>query len=65
MIRKAKSEYFLQLNPRDPSKFWKTVKYRNKQQSVILALVQDENTASTDSQKAEVLNSFFASCFNS
>ena len=66
VIRKAESEYFLQLllNPRDPGKLWKAVKYLNKQQSVIPALVQDEITASTDHQKAEVLNTFFVSCFS-
>ena len=64
LLRKAKSEYFLQLNPKDSSKFWKAVKYLNEQQSVIPDLVQDQIIASTDRQKAEVLNSFFANCFN-
>ena len=61
LLRRAKSDYFLQLNPKDSGKFWKAVKYLNKQQSVIPDLVQDQTTASTDRQKAEVLNS---NCFN-
>ena len=35
MLRKAKANYFKNLNPRDSKKFWKAVKYLNKEQSTI------------------------------
>ena len=45
-------------------KFWKAIKYLNKQQSTIPTLQQGEQTASTDQQKAALLNSYFSACFN-
>ncbi len=64
MLRRAKADYFKPLNPRDSKKFWKAVKYLNKQQSTIPTLQQGELIATTDLDKAETLNSFFSSCFN-
>ena len=64
MLRRAKPDYFKHLNPRDSKRFWKAVKYLNKQQSTIPTLQQGELTAKTDLDKAETLNSFFSSCFN-
>ena len=64
MLRRAKANYFKNLNPRDSKKFWKAVKYLNKQQSTIPILQHGEQTASTDLQKAELLNMFFSASFN-
>ena len=56
LLRKAKSRYFHQLNPKDSKKFWKSVKYLNKKQSTIPTLQSDDVT---DQEKASKLNSFF------
>ena len=64
MLRRAKANYFKNLNPRDSKKFWKPVKYLNKQQSIIPILQHGEQTANTDLQKAELLNTFFSASFN-
>ena len=59
-----KANYFKNLNPRDSKKFWKAVKYLNKQQSTIPTLLQGDQIASSDIHKAELLNAFFSSCVN-
>jgi len=64
LLRKAKSDYFQQLNPRDSKSFWKAVKYLNKTPSGIPALVYENVEANTDKEKADLLNNFFSSCFN-
>ena len=63
-IRSAKLAYFRKLNPKDPKKFWKAVKFLNKKQKSIPTLIVGDTTASTDREKANLLNSFFHSCFN-
>ena len=65
LLRKAKSDYFQQLNPHDSKSFWKAVKYLNKSPTGIPALVYENVEASTDKEKADLLNNFFSSCFNS
>ena len=64
MLRRAKANYFRNLNPRDSKQFWKAVKYLKKQQCTIPTLEQSGLTANTDLQKAECLSDFFSSCFN-
>ena len=64
LLRKAKSHYFHQLNPKDSMKFWKSVKYLNKKQSTIPALESDGVLYVTDQENASKLNCFFSSCFN-
>ena len=64
LIRRAKTSYFKNLNPRDSKKFWKAVKFLNKQQSTIPTLLQGDQTATSDVEKAELLNAFFSTCFN-
>ena len=63
-IRSAKLAYSRKLNPKDPKKFWKAVKFLNKKQKSIPTLTLGDTTASTDREKANLLNSFFHSCFN-
>ena len=64
LLRKAKSDYFQQLNPCDRKSFWKAVKYLNKTPSGIPVLVYENVEANTDKEKADLLNNFFSSCFN-
>ena len=64
LLRKAKSDYFQQLNPHDSKSFWKAVKYLNKSPTGIPALVYENVEASTDREKADLLNNVFSSCFN-
>ena len=64
LLHRAKADYFKHLNPRDPKKFWKAVKHLNKQQATIPTLQKGELTAKSDLDKAEMLNTFFSSCFN-
>ena len=64
MLRRAKLNYFRKLNPRDPKKFWKTVKLVNMNKQPIPTLSHDGRIADSDGDKANMLNSFFYSCFN-
>ena len=63
-LRAAKKAYFRKLNPRDPKSFWKAVKFLAKKPQSIPTLVQGDTTATTDYDKANLLNSFFHLCFN-
>ena len=56
MLHKARSLYFL--NPKDSKQFWKTVKYVNIKQSTIPVLELEGSTAKSDTEKAEMLNTF-------
>ena len=65
-LRQAKQAYFRKLNPRKPKEFWQAMKHLRKQQSSIPTLTDDDGTvAHTSTEKAEMLNTFFAKCFNS
>ena len=63
-IRSAKLSYFRKLNPRDPKKFWKAIKCLNKKPNSMPTLTLGDTTAVTESEKANLLNSYFHSCFN-
>ena len=63
-LRRAKRAYFRNLNPKNPKKFWKAMKYLNKSQCSIPTLSHDDATVQTDIGKADLLNSFFSSCYN-
>ena len=65
MFRQAKRVYFQDVNHCNNKKFWKIVKRLTKCRSAIPSLqVDDTVTAHTDSEKANLLNNFFTSCFN-
>ena len=65
LLRKAKSSYFKNLNPKGNSKkFWSAVKYLNKKHNSIPVLNYGSIAANTNEEKAEVFNSFFSTCFN-
>ena len=63
-LRHARKVYFNSLNPKDPKKFWKVVKYLNKNRQAIPTLIKDRVVAYNDSNKGNMLNAFFSSCFN-
>ena len=64
-LRNAKSSYFKNLNRKGSSKkFWSAVKYLNKKHNSIPVLNHGSMTANTNEEKAEMLNSFFSTCFN-
>ena len=64
-LRAAKRAYFQKLNPRDPKSFWKAIKFLSKSPHLsVPTLIQGDTTATTDFDKANLLNSFFHSCFN-
>ena len=63
-LRQARRSYFANLNPRDQKKFWKTIKKLSKSSSSIPSLSHSGVNVSDDKDKANLLNSFFATCFN-
>ena len=52
------------LNPKDPKKFWKAIKFLNKSKTTIPTLSLGDKVAHSDVDKANLLNSFFTDCFN-
>ena len=65
LLRESKKNYFGKVNPRDTKKFWKTIKSLNKASQSIPTLSHNGVTTSEDVAKANMLNSFFSTCFNS
>ena len=63
-LRRAKKQYFRNLNPTNHKQFWKTVKLMTKSSSSIPVLERNGVTASKDSDKATMLNQYFSECFN-
>ena len=65
-LLRAKSIFLKNLNPRSNSKkFWSAVKHLKKKHNSILVLKHGSVTANTNQEKAEMLNSFCSTCFNS
>ena len=65
-LKEAKSAYFSRLNLRNYKSFWQAIKYINIKESSILTLKDDSSFMVTisSSDKANIINSFFARCFN-
>ena len=63
-LRNAKEKFFANLDPRDKKKFWKTVKYLNNSAVSIPTLFHNDALVASDKGKANLLNSFFNTCFN-
>ena len=61
VLRNKKKEYFNRLTTASNKEFWKTIKLL-KNRGTIPALRYHDCTVSQDSEKADVLNKFFASC---
>ena len=64
LLKLAKKRYFHSLNPKDSKKFWRAVKSLNKSKQFIPTLSHDGEVACDDADKANLLCSFFSSCFN-
>ena len=65
MMRRAKRNFFLNLKHANSRDFWKAMKYLKKKQASIPSLRDSiGNVVTTASEKADVLNSFFVTCFN-
>jgi hypothetical protein len=62
-LHQARQAYFRKLNPKKPKEIWRAVKYLRKQKSTIPTFTDNDGTAHTISEKAKMLNSFFAKCF--
>ena len=64
LLRKAKSKFFRKLRPLDAKQFWKAVNVFNCKETSIPTLQYQSATASTNRDKANMLNTFFTDCFN-
>ena len=64
LLRNAKKTYMRGLDPYDKKKFWKTVKHLTKNSSSLPVLSQNGTVASSNIEKADMLNSFFGECLN-
>ena len=65
LLRSSKKQHFSNLANASNKEFWKSVRLFNKKQDSIPPLNSNGNIISDDKQKAELLNDFFASCWNS
>ena len=63
-MRKAKLQFFQSLDPTKPKQFWKAIKALSKGASVIPPLTHKGVTADSPLSKANMLNNYFATCFN-
>ena len=65
MLRQSKQAFFANnLSISNKKLFWKTMKYLRKGQSTIPTLSCNGQEANNDIDKANMLNNFFADCFN-
>ena len=64
MLRQSKQKFFKTLHPNSNKAFWKAVNSLNKKDSVIPTLTFGGYAATTNREKAEVLNDHFTRCFN-
>ena len=63
-LRQSKHEFFQNLNNSSDKAFWKAIRQLNKKESQIPTLVSGTTTATSDREKAELLNNQFSSYFN-
>ena len=65
-LRGAKKEYMEKLCnlSSNAKKFWSAMKKLNNSSSSIPTLLHNNSTASSDKEKASMLNQFFSNCFN-
>ena len=64
LLRQEKASHFEKLKPSNMKQFWKAVKSLTKKDSSVPTLHLEGATASLNTEKASMLNKFFASCFN-
>ena len=63
-LRRAKSNFFRNINPGNAKKFWSAIKHLNKANNSIPVLSHGNVSARSSQEKAEMLNTFFSTCFN-
>ena len=64
LLRRSKNRFFNDLANTDKKSFWKSVKTLNKNRVNIPSLKLGGNAAVCDTDKANMLNAFFARCWN-
>ena len=64
LLRSSKKQHFSNLANASDKELCKSVRLFNSKQDFIPPLNSDGNIISDDKQKAEILNDFFASCWN-
>ena len=64
MLKHAKRDFFTNLHPRNQKEFWKVVKSLNSKQNTLPILVSGNITATSDLDKANLLNTTFVNNFN-
>ena len=64
MLRQERMKYFNALSGASNKTFWKAMKCLYKQRNVIPVLQEDNITAVSDKEKANMLNTFFSRCWN-
>ena len=64
MLRQERMKYFNALSGASNKTFWKAMKCLYKQRNVIPVLQEDNITAVSDMEKANMLNTFFSRCWN-
>ena len=64
MVKRGKRDYLNNLKSASSKDFWKAVKNLNGSQCTIPTLNHSGETATSDNEKATMLNNFFSSCFN-
>ena len=64
MLKRGKRDYLNNLKSASSKDFWKVVKNLNGSQCTIPTLNHSGETATSDNEKATMLNNFFSSCFN-
>ena len=63
-LRRSKKHYFIKMNPRDTKKILENRQSLKKSSHSIPTLSHNGVSASDDIEKANMLNSFFPTCFN-
>ena len=64
LIRLNKKKFFQSLRTSDAKNFWKAIKLLTKQDSSVPTLVHNGSTFEANSDKANILNTYFHDCFN-
>ena len=64
LIRLNKKKFFQSLRTSDAKNFWKAIKLMTKQDSTVPTLVYNGLTFEANSDKANILNTYFHDCFN-
>ena len=64
LLRHSKLTFFKKLHPKSNKAFWKAVNSLNRKSSGIPTITSGSLVATTDGEKAELLNEHFTQCFN-